>query len=322
MRLTLAPMRGVTTEAYRNVFMRHFGGLNDAMAPFIPSVQVTQVPQKLLRDILPEHNTVMPLIPQIIGRNPDDILVMMRAMVELGYEEVNWNLGCPWKHIRKKKRGSGLLAHPDLVEAVFEKVCAEFPGQFSVKVRLGIADNADLEKLAPLLNRYPLKEVTIHARTAEQMYTGEVDLNAFELISSQLTAPVCYNGDINDVAFLKSCQARFPHVEHWMLGRGVLMNPFLCEEIKEMLTFGDKIERLRLFHDDLYRTYQAELCGPSPVLGKMKEFWKYHVAYLSNGHKMFKKLKKATSLLGYEGIVEDWLAKAEWTDTVQWRGDL
>lgn len=322
-RFCLAPMRGVTTVAYRNAFMNHFKGLDEAMAPFIPTVHADTVKPKLLKEIEPEINQSLPLIPQIIGRDAHDFMVMADAMFALGYDEVNWNLGCPWKHVRKKKRGSGLLTHPDLLRAVLDPACEKYPGQISVKVRLGVEDNEALQQIVPLFNEYPLKEVTIHPRNAEQMYDGTVDLDAFETAYKALKAPVAYNGDINDLAFFQQLTERFPNIRHYMLGRGLLMNPFLCEVLKAGEdTVDNKIERIRAFHTELCEAYKEEMFGDKPVLGKMKEMWKYLAAHLTNGKKLFKKVKKAHKVETYEQIIEEYLTNAEWSDEILWRGDI
>jgi len=166
-----------------------------------------------------------------------------------------------------------------------------------------------------VLNKYPLSEVIIHPRTAEQMYNGTVDLDAFEEAFHTLELPVCYNGDIIDLAFFQSLQKRFPDINRFMLGRGLLANPFLCEEIKaEKPHFNrcGKIERITAFHRDILASYEAVLHGDHPVLGKMKEFWTYQSTHLSNGKAMFKKLKKTQRLSTYKAIVSEFLADAEW----------
>ena len=113
--LILAPMRGITTMHYRQAFVQHFGGLDVEMAPFIPTVSAERINPKLLKDVLPENNSGLPLIPQVIGNNADDFVQMNIALHDLGYDEVNWNMGCPHKPIRKKRRGSGLIPFPDTV---------------------------------------------------------------------------------------------------------------------------------------------------------------------------------------------------------------
>ncbi|QBG46982.1 tRNA-dihydrouridine synthase family protein [Verrucomicrobia bacterium S94] len=315
--LILAPMRGITTMHYRRAFVRHFRGLDIEMAPFIPTVNAERINPKLLKDVLPENQSGLPMIPQVIGNNADDFVQMNIALADLGYTEVNWNLGCPHKPIRKKRRGSGLLPHPDTVDIILNEVCERSPVSVSVKVRLGVSDKSELLQLIPVLNQFPLNEVIIHPRTAEQMYEGHVDLDAFEQAFQALEHPVCYNGDINDPAFFQSLKKRFPTIQRYMLGRGLLANPFLCEQIKEdpishIIMYEKHISRIRDFHDDLVSQYESALHGDHPVLGKMKEFWSYQATHLSNGRKMFKKLKKAQKLNTYKAIVSEFLADAEW----------
>jgi tRNA-dihydrouridine synthase len=312
--LILAPMRGITTLHYRNAFVRHFKGLDAEMAPFISTVSSERINPKLLKDVLPENNSELPLIPQVIGNKAADFVQMNVALHDLGYDEVNWNLGCPHKPIRKKRRGSGLLTYPDEVDSILDIVCSQSPCRISVKVRLGVSDKSELLKLIPVLNRYPLSEVIIHPRTAEQMYDGSVDLDAFEESFQLLKHVVCYNGDINDLAFYQTVQKRFPTIERFMLGRGLLANPFLCEEIKSgNPSSSNAVERIAAFHEDVLSNYEGFLDGDHPVLGKMKEFWTYQSTHLSNGRKMFKKLKKSQRLSTYKDIVAEFLADAQWT---------
>jgi len=333
--LIQAPMRGITTMHYRKAFVRHFQGLDIEMAPFISTVGADRINPRLLNDVLPENISGLPLIPQLIGNNADDFVQMAIALHELGYTELNWNLGCPHKPIRKKRRGSGLLPYPDTVDALLDQICDRSPCKLSVKVRLGVSDKSELMALIPVLNKYPLSEVVIHPRTAEQMYDGNVDLDAFEEAFHLLELPVCYNGDINNLAFFQALRQRFPDIVRFMLGRGLLANPFLCEQIKDGLTQGREatkhldsdarasgaswlgarknyVERIAAFHDELLSSYVSVLHGDHPVLGKMKEFWTYQSIHLSNGRQMFKKLKKTQRLSTYKAIVDEFLAKAEW----------
>lgn len=286
------------------------------MAPFISTVSAERINPKLLKDVLPENNSGLPLIPQVIGNKADDFLQMTLALHELGYPEVNWNMGCPHKPIRKKKRGSGLLPHPELVDAILTQVCENSPCRISVKVRLGVSNKSELMNMIKVLNTHPLSEVIIHPRTAEQMYDGTVDLDAFEDAFQALEHPVCYNGDINDLSFFKVVKNRFPTLERFMLGRGLLANPFLCEEIKadpaHVRTCDNYIERIQLFHHELVSNYEEILHGDQPVLGKMKEFWTYQATHLSNGRQLFKKLKKTQHLATYKNIVAEFLPSSEW----------
>jgi tRNA-dihydrouridine synthase len=311
--LILAPMRGITTMHYRKAFVRHFGGLDAEMAPFITTVSAARVNPKLLKDVLPENNSGLPLIPQLLGKNADEFVIMAKSLYDLGYEEVNWNLGCPHKPVRNKGRGSGLLPQPEKVDTLLEQICAESPCKVSVKVRLGVSDKSELLRLIPVLNRYPLSEVIVHPRTAEQMYDGMVDLDAFAEAYEQIEHPVCYNGDINDLEFFQTLEKKFPTIGNWMLGRGLLANPFLCEVIKSGNPKTENaLERLKGFHDEVFENYRTVIDGDLPMLGKMKEFWAYPAQNLSNGRNFFKKVKKCHRLKSYQEIVREYMAEAEW----------
>lgn len=339
--LILAPMRGVTTRHYRKAFARHFQGLDAEMAPFITTVSTDRINPKLLKDVLPENNSSLPLIPQLLGKDAGEFITMTKALHELGYNEVNWNLGCPHKPIRNKGRGSGLLPHPKQVDALLERICAESPCKVSVKVRLGVSGKSELLNLIPVLNRYPLSEVIVHPRTAEQMYDGTVDLNAFAEAYELIEHPVCYNGDINDLPFFQSLEAYcigthkrpntqqdasplsrealrpgavgFQTLERFMLGRGLLTNPFLCEVIKSGNPKTEKaVSRLRAFHNEVFENYRTVIDGDLPMLGKMKEFWAYPALNLSNGRTFFKKVKRCHRVKTYQEIVSEFLADAQW----------
>ena len=81
----------------------------------------------------------MPVIPQILGKEPELFIQMAHFLQDLGYDELNWNLGCPVKSIANNKRGSGMLPHPDLLRSILDKIIPAIGSQLSVKIRLGIS---------------------------------------------------------------------------------------------------------------------------------------------------------------------------------------
>ena len=178
--LYLAPLRGFTEFIYRNAFVRHFGGFDLAVAPFIPTMTAARFKKAHLTDVLPENNQAMPVIPQIIGNKPEDFIPLAKRLSDLGYDTVNWNLGCPFPMVAKKQRGSGLLPHPQKIEAFLEATLPAIPNRLSVKVRLGRKKTDEILALLPIFNRYPLDEVIVHPRTGKQMYGGEPNLDMFE----------------------------------------------------------------------------------------------------------------------------------------------
>jgi len=311
----MAPMRGVTTCTYRRVFEHHFCGIDRAISPFIPTVSADRIKPKLLKDILPENNGSLPLIPQLISRNADDMLRMLSACFDLGYTEANWNLGCPHKQVTKKMRGSGLLPHPETILSILDTVCAAMPGKLSVKVRLGAEGSEDLFALLPQLDSYPLTEIIIHPRTATQMYNGQADFDAFESCLPLTRHTLCYNGDIFTPEIFQTLQKRFPTINRWMLGRGLIRNPFLAQKLSGEEAASSPAEKkhgVQLFHDDLYAQYSDILYGPVSILGKMKEFWTYLSCSFENTHRVFKRIKKTHTLPTYEAVVREIFNEEKW----------
>jgi tRNA-dihydrouridine synthase len=296
MKIILAPIMGVTDHIYLNTFAQFFSGVDLAMAPFISSVQARSIKPNYLKDVLPANNAQMPVVPQILSKDPDDFLFLAHKIMALGYSTVNWNLGCPSPTVVNKQRGSGLLPFPELISRFLERVVSELGGGLSIKLRLGRYDARELETLWPIFNRYPLTEVIIHPRLGAQLYTGCVDLAAFANSLTQTEQRICYNGDIRSLADFRDLARRFPGIDTWMIGRGLLMNPFLAAEIRSFLNPSLKCTKdmaiLQQFHAALYLQYQEVMCGPAHLLARMKGIWGYFAENFHNPGKARKMIYK------------------------------
>ena len=266
-KLWLAPLRGVTIRAFREVFAEAIreAGFVGAFAPFIPANPGIRVCDRLLADLEPfprDVQSTLPLVPQVITKHPDAMRTLLRAFRERGFDRADLNAGCPFPMIVRRGRGSGLLRTPDLLEALLAAGCEEMgPGKFSLKVRLGVESPDDVRTLLPRINRYPLAALTVHARTARQMYEGEVDRARFAEILAESANPVIYNGD----AELDRLGDLPDGVAGVMVGRAFVR------------ALGARADA-----DALLRAYVArsreELCGDVPVLGRMKELVSYWCA--------------------------------------------
>jgi len=308
MRIYLAPIRGITDYIYRNTFGRHFQGVDVAVAPFISSVQGRKIKDTYLRDILPENNLNMIVIPQILSNDYDDFLFMAERIFGLGYSEINWNLGCPAPMVANKNRGSGLLLKPAIICGILDKVLRLYPGKISIKVRLGRNSPNELEELLPLLNQYPLREIIIHPRLGIQMYKGSPDLDAFSRCLSLTKHKMVYNGDITDLTTFDYLQNRFCGIDNWMIGRGLLANPFLAHRIKNegmSLKIGTIPDIIRNFHDDLLEQYSLRLCGASHVMGRMKGIWAYLADLFDNSSKIRKKINKTNKIEDFKRVADN-----------------
>jgi tRNA-dihydrouridine synthase len=312
--LYLAPLRGFTEFIYRNAFVRHFGGFDVAVAPFIPTMTAARFKKTHLKDVLPENNHAMSIIPQIIGNNPEDFIPLAKRLFDLGYETVNWNLGCPFPMVAKKQRGSGLLPHPQKIEAFLEATLPAIPNRLSVKVRLGRKKTDEILTLLPIFNQYPLDEVIVHPRTGKQMYDGEPNLDMFEKCLGACAHTTVYNGDINDLDTFKLFSKRFKTVDRWMIGRGALINPFLPAAIKSgQDNATDKVEVFRAFYDELFEQYRQAFRGPGHLLDRMKGFWTYFSQSFKDGRKIKKKIHRTSKLDRYLRIVDRFFEEeAQW----------
>ena len=291
--LYLAPLRGFTNAVFRNVFSQFFDGVDLAVSPFISTTDSRRVRDCHVRDVLPENNRSMPVIPQIIGNDPEAFIRMARHLADLGYTGVNWNLGCPFPMVARKQRGSGMLPYPDRIDAFLDRVLPQVPCGISIKARLGRYSNEEIFRLIPVFNRYPLTEVIIHPRTGVQMYDGRPDIDAFGRCLGQLRHPVVYNGDIRRLADVAALSERFPAVHGWMIGRGVLINPFLPALIKANRDgFPEKIDRFRKFHDALFAAYRDVFSGPGHLVERMKGFWGYFSLAFEDARKLLKQIRK------------------------------
>ncbi|HKL86846.1 MAG TPA: tRNA-dihydrouridine synthase family protein, partial [Treponemataceae bacterium] len=221
--LYLAPLHGVTNYVYRNAVSRHFTGIDAAMAPFVNSINSETAYAKgrgnHFKDLIAENNKGLHIIPQILSNDFKSFIETATSIKELGYSEVNWNLGCPFPMVTRKKRGSGLLPHPDIIEQFLSEICSKLDMHISVKVRLGLKEPTELTALMPIFNSFPLQKIIIHPRIGTQMYKGTVNIDGFSHAAKLSKHPVMYNGDITNAETFFSLQKRFPDITEWMIGR-------------------------------------------------------------------------------------------------------
>lgn len=295
--LTMAPIMGFGTALYRNLFAQYFNGFDVAVAPFIPSTGSGKLRNKYMNDVLPENNWGIPVIPQILSNDPEGFILLAQKLFDLGYDTVNWNVGCPFPAVANKKRGSGLLPHPEMIQHILDKVLPQIPNKLSVKARIGRQNEFEIFDLLPVFNAYPITELIVHPRTGIQMYKGDANPDVFEALISKTHIPLTYNGDINDRETYLALSKRFPSIKRFMIGRGAISDPFLPGDIKHRPeNKADRVRYFKKFHDDLLAGYSDTLDGPSHVLSRMKGYWSFFYLSFQDGHKVFKKIKKINKL--------------------------
>ena len=304
--LSLGPFQGITDAPFRNVFKRHFGGIDKYYTPFFTGIHKEEHAKNLQgEEIDPLCNDVETLTPQILSTDAEEILRFAKQCQQLGYQEINLNMGCPFPRVANKKRGSGLLPYPDKVGTMLERVFEEIDIKFSVKCRLGYFDPKEIDAILPIFNKFPISELIIHPRIGKQLYKGEADVEHFKALIPYINAPLVYNGDIvSEESFNRISNAVQP-VNQFMLGRGILANPFLAEQIKnDKASTHDKTERLHNYVIDLYEDRLHHAGGSPKVLGRMKELWSYLMNSFEEPQVVWRKIKKINALKEYEEAVE------------------
>lgn len=271
--LILAPMQGLTELLFRRAYQQVFPGAIDlAVSPFLSLTHgdLSGAWGKI-DDVLPEANSgSIPVVPQILGREVEEFIALGNRLFELGYQEVNWNIGCPVRRVAAKRRGSGILPYPDLVRIVLEGVLPRLKPHLSVKMRLGYSSKDEIFRLIPVLNDFPLKSITIHPRLGKQAYSGVPDMATFSQVLPLLKHPVVYNGDITTPGHYLHLQQQFPQIHDFMIGRGVLYDPLLPLKIKGIDSPNSQVA------DFIQTLVDAILRSPIPdekKMRKIKEYW-------------------------------------------------
>lgn len=303
--LLSSPLQGFTDFRFRNAFHHYFGGIDTFYAPYIRLNGKLKIKESYKKDLSPENNTTLEVIPQVITNDPEEFLFVAKYVQSLGYKELNWNLGCPYPMVTKSGMGSGLICNPQRIDEVLHKAHNETDILVSMKMRMGYENAEEILDTFSILDQYPLKNIAIHARIGKQLYKGPVDLDSFEKCISSTKHKLYYNGDITSVAAFKAIEKRFPSIDHYMIGRGLIADPFLPSMIKNNTTEYpvDRWSIFSEFHDTIYKQYDEYLSGPTPIKMKMLGFWEYFSQATSNPQKTYKAIKKAGNPIKYRQAV-------------------
>ena len=286
--IILAPLHGFTDYLFRNVYSQHFTGIDLAISPFISLTEGDKININRIRDLYPTNNKLLKVIPQLLGNDPLQFINMSDRLYEFGYEEVNWNLGCPIKKIAHKKRGSGMLPYPELLDQLLNEIIPLLKNKLSVKIRLGYYDTDEVYKVIEVLNKYPLNNICIHPRLGIQMYEGGLHLEVFKDIITKTNLKIIYNGDINTLSDFSFIKQNYPSLKMFMIGRGLLHNPFLAEIIKGnyYLNNEEASAKFKVFIYDL----KDEILNhkkETRTLNKMKDYWQYFSLRFKNSAEVY-----------------------------------
>lgn len=265
-KIYMAPMEGVTTYVYRNIYDKYFGGVDRYFTPFVAS---SKLKGREKSEVSRETNKCENLIPQVLTNNINTFGLIVNQLKNMGYNEVNINLGCPSKTVTVKGRGAGMLADIYNLEKFLDEVFEKTDLKISIKTRLGISSMNEWEDILKVYQKFPLSELIVHARLLDELYGGSAHIDAFKLAQDMIDVPLCFNGDVRDVEGfervvdecggnaldvegldtnsvvdkLDCSECRNSKFDAVMLGRGFIGNPWLAEEIKgKILNYRDLLD--------------------------------------------------------------------------------
>lgn len=297
MQIYFAPLEGITGYVFRNAYEKYYGGIDKYFTPFISPHTKKLMDSREKRDILPENNKGLNIVPQVLTNKAEDLIEIAKLLQEdYGYEEINLNLGCPSKTVTTKGKGSGFLEFPNQMEEFFDRYFKASDVKLSIKTRIGYWEVEEAERLFHLYERFPFEEVIVHPRLGSQMYKGTPYYDIFEAYLGRTKHSLCYNGDINSLEDLQRLAAKWENCDKFMLGRGLIARPGILQGNNGWATF-------KSFHDELVEGYYSYMCEDRNTLFKMKELWTWWAVMFPGKEKILKKIKKASSLQEYHMLV-------------------
>lgn len=295
----LAPMAGVTDRAFREI-CSIFGAsaLSSEMISVKGLIYHDKKTLQLLSDRKNDHkNNALhsvstqsspPFIIQLFGYAPDDFSEATKIVSEFGCDIIDINMGCPAPKIIKSGAGSYLMKNPELCGKIVDAVKRSSKVPVTVKIRAGLDRyHKNAVEVAKQCEFYGADAVTIHGRTKEQMYSGEVDLEIIKNVVENVDIPVIGNGDITSYQKAKY-MIDYTGCKMVSVGRGALGNPWIFKSINlnkdiSPVTIDEKIKVMKL-HIEKLILYKTETIA-------MKEARK-HLAWYVKGIKGAAVLRK------------------------------
>ena len=309
MRVYFAPLEGITGYLFRQTYQEFFGGIDRYFTPFLAPNQSGGLRTREITDVQPENNRGIVLIPQILTNHAPAFLKTAQWLAELGYAEVNLNLGCPSGTVTAKRKGAGLLGDPELLERFLDEIFTRCPIRISIKTRIGMNRPEEFPDLLALYNRYPVSELIVHPRVGAEAYRGHPHREWFAYAASHTDIPLVYNSDLFRAADIRQFCDAFPDTDTIMLGRGLLADPGLLRKWKGEPA-PDK-QTIAAFHEALVERYRTVLSGDRNLLFHCKEIWAFLACLFENHEKYAKKIRKAATMDKYRAAVDALFAEQD-----------
>ena len=298
-----APMEGITLSRFRQIHHEMFPGVSEYYTPFIAPDSNGGFRAKFLRELTTDCGQV-PLIPQLLVNNAEAFCLTADRLFELGFREINLNVGCPSGTVFAKHKGAGMLRDLSSLDSILDQVTdhAQKVGcQITVKTRMGLHSTEEFPAIMEIYEKYPIKKIIVHARCRDDFYRGQADLEGFATAASVSRLRLVYNGDIASEKDLEALRQAAPTVDGVMVGRAAVANPALIR----VLQGGAQLTRveLRMFHDRLTEAWLEDGLSPAFTVERMKSLWAYMQAMFPENKREIKAIMKARSMENFRSAV-------------------
>ena len=298
MRYYYAPLEGITDATFRRLHHKYFPGVDKYFMPFLSPTIHRCLTNREARELPKADSVDFAAVPQLLGKNVEDMLWAIEVCKDLGYDEVNINLGCPSGTVVSKGKGSGMLSDVYALDEFLSAIYAKAALPVSLKTRIGVNDSDNWEKILEIYRDYPVKELTVHPRIRKAFYKGDCDMEAFAKAVEGSPFPVCYNGNITSLSDAAKIAERFPAVESVMIGRGLVADP-------GMLCGGTDRQTLKAFLNELSDTYCTVFESKRNAIYRMKDNWHYLIALFEGSDKLWKEMRKSTDYDRFMAIANE-----------------
>jgi tRNA-dihydrouridine synthase len=266
-------MQDVTDLAFMQVVAGY--GAPDFFFTEFFRVHAQSRPEPHILRAITGNTTGRPVFAQLIGESIPHLLRTVRALLALPVAGIDLNLGCPAPKIYRKNVGGGLLRDPARIDEILGALRDAVPGLLTVKMRLGFDDTANFERILGLINRHAVDLLTVHGRTVQEMYRGDVHYDCIAQAVRTVRCPVLANGNITSASRAAAVLAH-TGAAGVMLGRHAIRNPWIFRQCRECFA-GLPLTAVTLADVRAYvgQLYQASASAAVPErlqVSRMKKF--------------------------------------------------
>ncbi len=312
-RIVLAPMAGICNSAFRKIIKEMGVGLIYAE---MVSDKAIYYNSKKTENMLYMEESERPIAQQIFGSDKDTFIYAAKEIYEKMHPDIiDINMGCPVPKVAlRAQAGSALLKNPEKIYDIVHAVVETVPVPVTVKIRIGWDENSiNAVEVAKICEKAGASAITVHGRTRNQGYSGNVNYDIIRQVKQNVSIPVIGNGDIVDIESAKKMFAT--GVDAIMIGRGCLGNPWLIKELVNYFDKGITIEKPTpqekiemCFH---HMDYLSKIKPEKVCVLEMRSHIAWYLKGLTNSIDIKKQVFQATTMKELKEILENYLNNYE-----------